>query len=335
MTRLSEGSFAPIRPDETDFFAFDFSKEIGVAASFIGSITNDTLTVSVITNGVLQVEHLILASSVLPGTRIIGYDSASGGTGTYKVDLVQSVASGPMSVTADITEVVWTCTVFQYSRVPDPTPEARMLSDPSISANVTSILIGTMIDGVAYILTATATLSDGRVLVSTADVLCVLTLTPGDEVLTVPEFRTIMPAFSDEAKYNDATSAYWINQATTMPVIDPIRWGQFYNMGIGLWVAHILTMGNAQRNMSGYGSGVPASKSVNGVSISYDTTLGQEANAGFYGLTPYGNMFLHYLRMAGAGPIQVGTGYYWNLPGTVVNPVPMGGRPFIPWSRPW
>ena len=60
------------------------------------------------------------------------------------------------------------------------------------------------------------------------------------------------------------------------------------------------------------------------MSISYDHTLGQEANAGWYGLTPYGNMFLHYLRMAGAGPIQVGTGYAWNLPGTVVFPAPAG-----------
>jgi len=340
MTRTAEGSFAPIRPDESDFFAFDFSKEIGIAASFIGSITDDTLTVSVVQNGTLQVGHLILAANVIPGTRIIAYASANGGAGTYTIDLVQTAVSSPMTVAADIAAVTWTCVVHEYSRVNDPTPDARLLSDPTISRNVTSILIGTMIDGVTYMLTATSTLSDGRVLVSAADVQCVLALSPEDDILTVAEFRTVFPAFSNEAVFSDATCAYWIYQATTMPVIDADRWGQFYNMGICLWVAHVLTLGNASRNAmssggGGLGAGVPASKSVNGVSISYDTTLGQEANAGWYGLTTYGNMFLHYLRMAGAGPIQVGTGYYWNLPGTVVTPVPLGGRPIIPWTRPW
>ena len=121
-----------------------------------------------------------------------------------------------------------------------------------------------MIDGVAYILTATATLSDGRVLVSAADVLCALVLTPADDILTVPEFRTIMPAFSNETMYSDATLAYWINQAVTLPVIDAYRWGQFYNMGIALWVAHVMTIGNAMRNSSLGGGGMePAYLPVN------------------------------------------------------------------------
>ena len=98
----TEGSFASIRPDESDFFAFDFSKEIGIAASFVGSITNDTLTVTTMLSGILQAGHLILANNVVPGTRIIAYLDANGGRGTYQVDTVQTVSSGQMTVTADI-----------------------------------------------------------------------------------------------------------------------------------------------------------------------------------------------------------------------------------------
>lgn len=330
MTRIAavDGSFPAIRPDETDYFAFDFSTEIGVAANFAGSITDDTLTVAATSSGTLQVGHLIVASPVTPGTRIIAFDTGQGGSGTYTIDPPQTVGSTQMMAVADISEVVWTNTILQYSRVIDPTPEARLLSDPTIARNMTSVLVGTMIDGVSYLLTATATLSDKRVLVSSADVQCVLVLTPEDNILTVAEFRVIFPAFANAAVFSDATVAYWINQAVTLPIINAERWGQFYSFGIGLFIAHILTLG--QRNLVAGGSGgvgVPASKSVNGVSISYDTQLGQEANAGWYGLTTYGSMFLRYLRMAGAGPIQVGTGYGWNLPGTVLNGFP-GYRPW-------
>jgi voltage-gated potassium channel Kch len=336
LTRIvsAEGSFASIRPDESDYFAFDFSGEIGIAATFIGSITNDTLTVSLITNGTLQVGHLLVSPLVTVGTRVVAFDSANGGAGTYTLDTVQNVPSGQIAAAADISSVTWDCSVVPNSRVADPTPQARLLSEPTIARNVTSCLIGTMIDGVAYLLKVTATLSDGRVLVTSADVLCVLTLSPEDDILTVSEFRTYFPAFSNVMMFPDATVAYWINQATTLPIINQARWGQFYNMGIALWVAHVLTLGNAQSKAisggsSGIGSGVPASKSVNGVSISYDTQFGMETNAGWYGLTTYGNMFLRYLRMAGTGPMQIGTGYGWNYPGTVRNTAG------YPWYRPW
>jgi hypothetical protein len=333
LTRIAtvDGSFPAIRPDETDYFAFDFSTDIGVAANFTGSITDDTLTVAATSSGTLQVGHLIVSPLVTPGTRITVFDTGQGGSGTYIIDPPQTVGSTQMMAVADISEVVWTSAVLQYSRVIDPTPEARLLSDPTIARNMTSVLVGTMIDGVSYLLTATATLSDKRVLVSSADVQCVLVLTPEDNILTVAEFRVIFPAFANAAIFSDATVAYWINQAVTLPIINAERWGQFYSFGIGLFVAHILTLGNAQRNFmssgGGLGSGVPASKSVNGVSISYDTQLGQEANAGWYGLTTYGSMFLRYLRMAGAGPMQIGTGYSWYLPGTVLQG--------FPWYRPW
>jgi hypothetical protein len=194
-----------------------------------------------------------------------------------------------------------------------------------------------MLDGVAYLLTATAVISDGRALVSTADVMCILSSAPvEDQVLTVAEFRAIFPTFSDTEKFPDPTVAYWINQAVSMPVIDAERWGQFYSMGICLWVAHVLTVGAAQMNRGGMlGTGVPASKSVNGVSLSYDTQMGVEQNAGWYSLTPWGNAFIRYLRMAGAGPMQIGTGYYWNPPGVVIDVSPMRGGPFVTRLRPW
>lgn len=328
MTRFAEGSFDSIRPDESDYFAFDFNKEIGPITSFVGSISGNVLTVTQITSGTIRVGYVLQGVGITPFTIIDTLGSGVGGVGTYHVNQAQTVASTPISGVGYVTNAVWTCEVSQVSRVPDPSPQSRLLSEPSVANNITTVLVGDMIDGCAYILTATATVSDGRALVSMADVICVLTLTPDDDILTVAEFRAILPAFSSVTLYPDAAVAFWTKQAVTLPVIDADRWGQFYELGICLWVGHVLTIGAAQQNRGAtLGSGVPASKSVNGVSISYDTQMGIEVNAGWYGTTPWGNAFLHYLRMAGAGPMQIGTGYFWNAPGSVIFP----GFPYRPW----
>jgi hypothetical protein len=327
MTRFAAGSFDAIRPDEQDYFAFDFNKEVGPIASFVGSITGTTLTVTQINSGTVRTGYVLSGLGVLPATVITATVTGVGGIGTYTVNQAQTVSSTVMAGVAYVTAAVWNCVNAPNTQVTDPLPAQRILGAPTVANNVTTVLVGNMIDGVAYLLTATATVSDGRALVSTADVICVMTImTPEDQILTVAEFRAILPAFSDVTLYPDAAVAFWINQAVTMPVIDAVRWGQFYELGICLWVGHVLTVGAAQQNRGAVlGSGVPASKSVNGVSISYDTQMGIEQNAGWYATTPWGNMFLHYLRMAGAGPRQVGTGYWWNLPGTVIYP---GYRPW-------
>src|ERR1700748_2582080 len=103
--------------------------------------------------------------------------------------------------------------------------------------------------------------------------------------MTVDQFRAEFPAFSDPVLYPDESIEFWLNQIVEYPPIDEHRWGQFYNLGLRLWVAHNLMYMSyaAKRAASGQiGSGLATSKSVNGVSVVYDNTFGQEQNAGWY-----------------------------------------------------
>jgi hypothetical protein len=221
-----------------------------------------------------------------------------------------------------ITAAAWSVTVDPSSPVPDPNPTSRILQPPTYSSNKTSALLGQMIDGAQYVVSAEVTLDDTRVLSDSATLACT-SKEAADAVLTVGGFRITFPAFADSARFTDAEIQYWIDQAcsppNSTPAINKDRWGQFYELGLSLWVAHNLAVQDmlAQRaGMPGMGgsmyistpltgSGVASSKSVDGVSISYDNQIGMEHDAGWWGSTPWGNQFLYYLRMAGSAPIQL------------------------------
>jgi hypothetical protein len=230
---------------------------------------------------------------------------------------------GPVVTT--ITDAIWTLTVDASSPVPDLDPGSRILQPPTFSSNKTSALLGNMIDGVVYDVSAEVTLADTRVLSDSATLLC-SSVPPAAVYMTVGQFRIDYPAFADTARFSDAEIQYWINIACSPPnisyAINPDRWGQFFILGLNLFVAHNLAVADMMKQRAGppgtgtgpggsygysslVGAGVPASKSVNGVSVSYDTSNGQEANAGWWGMTPWGNQYLYYLRLAGSAPVQL------------------------------
>ena len=62
-------------------------------ASFTGSITATTLTVTAITSGFLSVGQKIVGTNVHASTTITGYLTGSGGTGTYSVSQSQTIPS--------------------------------------------------------------------------------------------------------------------------------------------------------------------------------------------------------------------------------------------------
>ena len=206
-----------------------------------------------------------------------------------------------------LASVIWTCDNSIASVLIDPNAGDRILSVPVFDNYKTSALCGDMIDGVIYTLSVQGSISDGRIITLDADVPCSLEGVVTDPIMTVDQFRELFPSFSDETIYTDAMIQFWLTQVVVNPPIDEVRWGQFYNLGIMLWVAHnLMYMANAGKLASTgtMGPGMATSKSVNGVSVGYDLGFGQEMNAGWYGTTPYGNQFLYYLRLAGAGPIQ-------------------------------
>jgi hypothetical protein len=124
--------------------------------------------------------------------------------------------------------------------------------------------------------------------------------------LTSDQFRAIFsPTFSDPVAYPDATIDWWLSMAP----VDPCIWGQWYQLGQGLWTAHELAkLGPVNADIGGQTglSLVVSSKGVGPVSVSYDNSLGAEEGAGQYNMTIYGRQYIHYARLMGAGPIQVG-----------------------------
>lgn len=72
---------------------------VATSSSFTGSISGTTLTVSAVTNGLLQVGQVISGTGVTSGTTITAALTGTGGTGTYTVSVSQTVSSTGISGT--------------------------------------------------------------------------------------------------------------------------------------------------------------------------------------------------------------------------------------------
>jgi hypothetical protein len=70
-------------------------------ALFTGSISGTILTVSDVSSGVLAVGDRLIGPSIFIGTIITGFDTGTGGTGTYHISHSQTVASESMVTTAE------------------------------------------------------------------------------------------------------------------------------------------------------------------------------------------------------------------------------------------
>lgn len=145
-------------------------------------------------------------------------------------------------------------------------------------------------------------------------------------MINAAQFRADLPVFADPVAYPNGSIDYWINMASLL--INTRRWGAsaietwpnssppkltLYDFGVEMFVAHNLalerkaTLGGAAGGVPGLSTGVAQSKSIDKVSVSYDTKSGIEPDAGHWALTIYGNRFLRMLRQAGSGPYQLGT----------------------------
>lgn len=138
--------------------------------------------------------------------------------------------------------------------------------------------------------------------------------------ITPASFRNDLPAFSDVVAYPDSAIAYWAAFGAQFLSVD--RWGPgsdvatsppstVFDFGLELWVAHNLVLEKMANDSAATGAspglsqGPASSKSVAGVSISYDTQAGIETDAGHWNLTTYGTRFIRLLRQMGMGPVQI------------------------------
>jgi hypothetical protein len=127
--------------------------------------------------------------------------------------------------------------------------------------------------------------------------------------MTPVDFRTIFPEFADPAKYTDASIEFWMGIAASL--VNPDRWGVLTDQGIALVTAHHLVLAQRDQATAGVGGapgevkGPTASKSVDKVSVSYDTGAVALSDAGFWNMTTYGVRFMTIARAMGAGGMQL------------------------------
>ena len=127
--------------------------------------------------------------------------------------------------------------------------------------------------------------------------------------VTAASFRTSFPEFANTTTYPTAQIEFWIGVAANL--VDEARWGTLYDFGISLIIAHNLVISTKDQRAAalggavGAGGGVVASKTVDKVSVSYDTAASTFEGAGDLNTTTYGIRWQRLARMFGAGGVQI------------------------------
>lgn len=118
-------------------------------------------------------------------------------------------------------------------------------------------------------------------------------------------FRALFPEFSD---FDDIK--IYIQIETAKGLVSKDVWGDMYTLGVSLIAAHRLTLQNLT---SGSGSinldagRKVSSKSVAGVSVSYEATASVTGDTGevYWNSTPYGREYLYLRSLFGQGVISL------------------------------
>lgn len=129
--------------------------------------------------------------------------------------------------------------------------------------------------------------------------------------ITIGNFREMFPAFGDPQQFTDAQVTMWLQYSHA--ILDQSLWADMKPMGQALFTAHNLVL-EARDERAAQRGGLPgqsggqilSSKSIGGVSGSYDTASGLEQGAGYYNLTTYGTRFFRMMRLVGMGGRQIG-----------------------------
>jgi hypothetical protein len=141
--------------------------------------------------------------------------------------------------------------------------------------------------------------------------------------VTPATLRTSYTEFADTNAFPDPMITYWISVAGLL--LPQQVWGipsdkasspptTIMDLGTELFVAHNLSlekMANAEASRGitpGVATGSISSKSVNGVSVSYNAGDTVEMDAGHWNLTNYGKRFVRLAKIRGMRPIQIGIG---------------------------
>ncbi|UEW68632.1 hypothetical protein [Burkholderia phage BgManors32] len=127
--------------------------------------------------------------------------------------------------------------------------------------------------------------------------------------MDIDQFRQTFPEFGDASVFPDAVVQIWLTVAVSL--VNPLRWMELTDIGIGLVTAHHLAISLRDKKTAAVG-GVPGqvtgpqtSKSVDKVSASQDTAAVTLDGAGFWNSTMYGVRYYTLALSMGAGGLQV------------------------------
>lgn len=127
--------------------------------------------------------------------------------------------------------------------------------------------------------------------------------------MDAPTFRQSFPEFTDTVEYPTAQVEFWLSVGGKL--LNAERWADMLDYALSLYTAHQLTIAKRNQQAAEVGgapgtlNGPVASKSVDKVSVSYDTGATTLANAGYWNATGYGVQLYQMILMFGAGGIQL------------------------------
>nr|WP_310616939.1 DUF4054 domain-containing protein [Pantoea cypripedii] len=127
---------------------------------------------------------------------------------------------------------------------------------------------------------------------------------------SVSDFRTAFPQFADTTRFPDAQVTFRLNLADVL-LSEKTTGKAMFPYLVELFVAHYMALWRADSRAAAMGgaggstNGVQASKSVDKVSVSYDTGATLNPEAGFWNNTRYGAEFWQLIIMFGAGGRQL------------------------------
>lgn len=115
---------------------------------------------------------------------------------------------------------------------------------------------------------------------------------------TVTSFRALFPEFQATA---DAAIQTWIDASG--PFFNVSRWDDLLTLGVSYWTAHQLMLAGA--NAAQPLTDDTTMQKAGDVSFQRDAQLVNAEAKNPYMRTAYGQQYLYYMRMAGAGGVAV------------------------------
>ena len=187
-------------------------------ATFTGSISGTTLTVTAVSAGTIQIGQVISGTGVTAGTTITALGTGTGGTGTYTVSASQTVASTTISTVA-----------IDFTGIPSWVKRVTViLSGVSVNATSAPLIqlgISSGIQNTGYVATSTAT-GNGAVTTSSTTGFVIFSSVATDAISgSMAAFLVSGNAWvaSHTVKKSTAETAYGGGNVTLSGTLDRIR----------------------------------------------------------------------------------------------------------------